>query len=170
MVLKSNICLIGLAKSYTKNVAKHLSEKLGMYFGDLEDLMQFDLIDIESAKNICGADYINKVEESKMKMLSSFENTLFTLNYDLLNLEKNLKIVKSKSIVIFLLLNKKNATNKLKRAGVKNNDLLLQLDMLETRSKLCEKIADLVIDCNDLTMNKVLSKIKKSLYDEFVKD
>ncbi len=168
--MKSNICVVGLVKSYTKSVAKKLSARLGMFFGDLDDLMQFELIDIENVKNICGETYIDKVEASKMKMLASFENTLFTFNYNILNLEKNLKVIKDKSIIIFISLNTKNATNKLRRAGIKNSEMALELDMLEVRDKLIRKYADIVVDGNDITIDKVIFEIKKALYNKLVKD
>ncbi len=168
--MKSNICLVGLARSYTKSVAKRASEKLGMFFGDLDDLMQFELIDVENARKLCGDNYINKVEEGKMKMLSSFENTLFTFNYNILNLEKNLDLVKEKSIIVFVSLNERNMANKLRRAGHKNSELKLELELRSARDKLCRKYADIVVDGNDKTIDKVIFEIKKSLYNKLVKE
>ena len=168
--MKTNICVIGLVKGYTKNIAKKLSDKLGMFFGDLDDLLEFELIDIDGAKNICGQDYINKVEQNKMKMLLSFENTLSTFNYSLLNNNKNLDTIKNKSLIIYLSLNEKNAKNKLIRNGIKKDDLLLQLDMLVERDKLCKKYADIVIDANDLTISKVISNIKEGIYNFMFKE
>lgn len=168
--MKSNICVIGLVKSFTANVAKQLSDKLGMFFGDLDELMQFELIDINNAKKLCGQDYINKVEISRMKMLLSFENTLSTFNYTLLNDKDNYKRIKDKCLVVYLYLDRNNARNKLIRAGVKKEDLLLQLDMLDTRDKLCKKYADIVVDSNNMAINKVISNIKDSIYKFMCKE
>lgn len=168
--MKGNICVIGLVKSYTKNIAKKVSDKLDMFFGDLDELMEFDLIDLNNVKNICGQEYVDKVEQSKMKMLVSFENTLSTFNYSLLNNKNNLNNIKSKSIIIFIKLNKVNAKNKLIRAGVKKDDLNLQLDLLNERNKLCEKYADIVVDANDLSINKVISNIKEQLLNFMLKE
>ena len=162
--MKTNICVIGLVKAYTSNVAKQLSDKLGMFFGDLDELMQFELIDINNAKNLCGKDYIDEIEVNRMKMLLSFENTLCTFNYALLNNNDNLERIKDKCLLIYLSLDEKNAKNKLVRAGVKKDDLALQLDVLDSRDKLCKKYADIVIDANNVTINKVISNIKESIY------
>ena len=45
--MKTNITLISLIPNYSKNVSKLLAERLDMFFGDVEEMLDFELGDVD---------------------------------------------------------------------------------------------------------------------------
>lgn len=159
--MKQNICIIGLSNSYTAKISKYVSDSFEMFFADVMELVKFELMDVEHARVICGDDYVHKVERSKVKMVSTFENTLFTMDYSLLNDENSLNVVKENSYVIYLKLSKENLQKVVKFDNKISGESLIY-DVYEFRDKLCTKYADFVVDCNDLTPKEIVQKIENN--------
>ena len=127
--MKSNICVLSVDKRYSRIVGKHLSDCLDMFFADVNALLEFDIINIDEAEQTCGVGYIKKLEESKVKHVVSYDNTLLTLNADMLNSQKIHDYIKNKSLVIFLDMDKKSFVAKLNNQKLDKSDRKLQIDM-----------------------------------------
>ena len=157
--MKQNICIIGLSNSFTKKVAKSIADAFEMFFADITDLINFDLLDVEKARKLCGEEYIHKVERIKVKTVATFENTLFTMDYSLLNDDDNLKITKDNAYIIYLKLTSNGLANVLQQAKTKENEIALKLNLYEFRNSLCEKYSDIVINCDGKNMSQILSDV-----------
>ena len=160
----SNICMVGLLKTYTKNVAKCVADALEMFYADVRELMEFDLINLAEASKIAGLDYIEKQECNKIKTLATYENTIFTLDYLSLNNEKNLESVKTGCLLIYLKLGATYFNKLLKREDIPNSEEILLKTMHTEHSKLLSEYADVVVEVNNdkqNVTNLILNKIEE---------
>ena len=158
--MKQNICVIGLNNVYTASIGKKISDAFEMFFADITELIKFELMDVEHARVLCGDEYVHKVERSKVKAVNSFENTLFTLDYSLLNDNQSLKTTKENSFIIYLKLEKESL---IKLADTNKNSSII-FNVYEFRDKLCQKYSDFIIECD----NKTEFEIIKEVEDQFV--
>ena len=163
--MKNNICVLSIDKRFSRIIGKHLSDNLDMFFADVNALIQFDIISIEEVESACGINYLKKLEESKVKHVLSYENTLITLNSDMLNNPKIYEYIKNNSIVIFLDMDKKSFVAKLNNQQLDKNDKQLQIDMFEDRTKIVEEMSDIVVDCSGKTTRTIIPFIIKRIVD-----
>ena len=158
--MKQNICVIGLNNPYVATIGKCIADAFDMFFADVTEFIKFELMDVEYARVLVGDEYVHKVEKSKVRAVNSFENTLFTMDYSLLNDEENLKITKECSYIIYLKLNKRSLKKELKKENNKNTNANLIYDVYEFRDKLCEKYADFVVDCNTKESSDIIKDVE----------
>jgi shikimate kinase len=161
--LKKNICIIGLATNFTKTVAKALSDKLEMFYADINDLLKFDLLDIEEAEKKCGKAYITKLEKNKIKTVAGYNNTIITVNYSSLTSEENIKHIRKNAIIIYLKLSKTEYEQKLKTENLSPSKETLFLSVFNDRDFISSKICDLIINCKTLTNEQIVDLIIKSV-------
>jgi len=154
--MKQNICIIGLNNAFTVKISKKIADSFDMFFADISALIEFELLDIEHARVVCGEEYIHKVERSKVKMVNSFENTLFSMDYSLLNDESSYNLTKENSFIVYLRFSKENLEEVDKKYDVKVSGKSLIYDVYEFRNQLCEKYADIIVDCDNLNDNEII--------------
>lgn len=159
--MKQNICVISLSNIYAAKLGKSISDAFDMFFADITELIKFELMDVEHARAVCGDEYIQKVERSKVKAVNTFENTLFTMDYSLLNDDSNLKTTQEHSFIIYLKLSKRA----LIKVANKNAYSGLIFDVYEFRDKLCEKYADIIIDCDKKEESEIIREIENKFME-----
>lgn len=164
--MKQNICIIGLNNAFTIKVSKKIADAFDMFFADISALIEFELLDVEHARVVCGEEYIHKVERSKVKMVNSFENTLFTMDYSLLNDESSFNLTKESSYIVYLRFSKDELETINSKYDVKTSSKSLIYDVYEFRNQLCEKYADIIIDCDDSSDNEIV----KAITNKFLKN
>ena len=108
MANKKNICVIGMSPEFADSIAELLADKLDMFFANVNDLIEFDLIDVAETEVVCGRDYLLKIEQKKVKEVCSYENTIVTMDYSILNDDENIKTIKENCLLIYLKLNIEN--------------------------------------------------------------
>lgn len=166
--MKKNICFVSLNNEFTKNVARDFADATDMFFADIIELMQFDLIDIMQAQQVCGPDYIKKIERNKIKNVCTYDNTCISIDYDMLNDEVNLESIKNNCIVVML--DYSFATSK----SLQNNDSTKILEnkltntMFATRKKILQSYADVVINWRP-NSKFFIAKIANTLMDYYKK-
>lgn len=163
--MKNNICVLSIDKRYSRIIGKHLSDSLDMFFADVNALIEFDIINLEEAEKVCGVGYIKKLEESKVKNVVSYDNTLLTLNADMLNSQKIYDYIKNRSLIVFLDMDKKSFIAKLNNQKLDRSDKKLQIDMFDDRRKLTKEMSDIVVDCSGKTTKTILSLINKKIVE-----
>lgn len=161
--MKQNICVYGLSKKFTLDIAKKLAQEFDMYFADVNALVQFELQDVMRAEELCGKDYIKKTENKVLKNVTTFENTLYVCDYSLLNDPINYENINNSSYLIYLKLSKKNLKTIFEEEKLRNTDLNLKLDMADLRGKMCKKYADICLDCNSFNEVKIIKEASKKL-------
>lgn len=165
--MKTNITIVGLAKEYTKKVAKDFADKLDMYYADITDLIQFDLINVEEAEKTCGKEYIRNVEATKIKTVTTYDNSVITVNFHALNNEKNLKYIKENTLLIYLKLSKDELGDKLNLDINKDAQIKLAETVFEDRDYILSKVCDIIINVKGLQDKQVVKLIGKSILDYY---
>lgn len=159
--MKQNICVIGLNNQYVASIGKSIADAFDMFFADITELIKFELMDIEYARAVCGDDYIHKVERSKVKAVNTFENTMFTMDYSLLNDDFNLKFTQDNSFIIYLKLSKES----IEKIANNNVNSGIIFDVYEFRDELCDRYCDFYIDCDGKSEKEIIQLVQ----EEFIK-
>ena len=165
--MKKNITIVGLAKDYTKKIAKKFADKLEMYYANITDLIQFDILDIAEAEKTCGKEYIRKLEASKIKTVTSYDNSVITVNYNALNNETNLNYIKQNTLLIYLRLDKDELTNKLNEDVTKVSQIKLAQTVFNERDFILSRVCDITINVKNLTDTQLIKMIGKSILDYY---
>ena len=155
----SNITIFGLNNMYAKVVGKQLADELDMFFADVMELLTFDFINLAEAENVVGRDYILKKERSKIRTLSTYENTVICCDYRSLNTIANYNNLKSNSIMIYLKLNEKSL-NKINSNFKDESNFDLFSDV---RMGLLENKAHITCDVSNLNVEQTVNLIIKSV-------
>ncbi len=144
----NKIIVVSLSDSLTKNLAKLLSEDLGMMFCDTNELIEYELIDRNALKEISTKSYLLQAERRVLRHIASFENVVVSISYDYLI--NNLNILKEKSVLIFLKFPKQVIEEK----GEAINKLAFS-----SRNKKLQEISTLVVDAVEEKSQKIIDKM-----------
>lgn len=99
--MKKNITIICLSSQFRKTVAKKLADELDMFYADVNEIMEYNLINSEMLEK-AGQEYFDENEQKTLKTISSYENTVLTLNYSTLNKNNNFALLKQNTLIIFM--------------------------------------------------------------------
>ncbi len=163
----TNICVVGLTKIFTDNICKELSSKLDMFYANVSELLEYELMDANKMEEICGKEYLVREELGVIKRVCSFNDTLINIDYINLNNETALKLVKDSSVLIYLRLSKERYKEELLREEQSFNQRLIASDLFEDRDFVCTSIADAVVECGDLDTPDILIKISEKLIENY---
>ena len=147
---KSNICIVGLSKQFIDEVCRQLSNKLDMFYANVQEIIEFELMDLAKVEEICGVEYLLKEEKSIIRRVCTYENTLINIEYSSLNNESTLDIVKHNCLLIYLRLDSNRFIAEQNREALSDNIKLINQDVFSDRDFICNKVADLTIDCLNL--------------------
>ncbi|MBQ7351948.1 MAG: hypothetical protein IJW59_03730 [Clostridia bacterium] len=162
---KSNICIVGLTKQLTETICRQLSIKLDMFYANVQDILEFELMDLLRVEQVCGHEYILKEERSVIKRVATYENTLINIQYSSLNNESSLAVVQENCLIIYLRLNEDRYVLELERENIQDNEKELNLAVFNDRDFICRKISDLTIDC--LNMNE--EQLETSIIEQILR-
>lgn len=170
MYMKSNIALICLFNNYSRNVSKALCDKLDMFYVDVEDMLDFELGDIEHIKQTLGdkegANYIKKCENHVIDNVCDFENTIVTIDPIVLFENKNFAKISEKCFIVYLQISPKFFACRAKSSRDNIPDDLLGIAFAE-RDKQYVDNADIVLDCSKLKETKAAKKIVGEIVKHF---
>jgi len=162
--MKTNIVFISLVEDFSKKLAEKISKDYDLYFADMNDILEYNLMNEKEIGNICGIDYLNSLKNKIVKSIASYENTMITLPYYLFINENNSKILKQYGTVVFLKFNKvdcENITNSDNESKVNNITF-------DEYSSLCESESDVCIHLDNLDFNDCYKKVKKTIDEYFL--
>ncbi len=160
----TNICIVGLLKKYTKSISKRVADTLDMFYADVTELLEYEYINMANAEKIVGKEYMEKQEVKKIKALSTFENTLFTVDTFYLNNEKNLHHIKNGALVIYLQLSQKMFDKHIKQEKLTKQEEAIVRNMAFERDLLLKDYADIVVD---ITTDKNIEKLILTKIEEY---
>lgn len=161
--MKTNICILGLAPTFTKCVAKDLADSLDMYYADVNDLLRFDMFDLKETEKKCGKEYLQKQESLKIKTVSSYDNTVITVDYGSLNNNKNLDYIKKGCLVVYLKLTENEFLNKLNYDILTKSQLEIEKSLFFDRDFICGNISDIKINCKNLKDEDIVELIMSAI-------
>lgn len=166
--MKTNLCFIGLAKQFTDNICKKLSAKFELYYANVEDLIEFELLDIAKMEEICGKEYLLREEHSIISRICTYDNTLINIDYKNLNNETNLNTIKEKCLLIYLRMSKEKFKQEQEKENLTLNQRLIENDLFDDRDFICKNISDMTINCTDLTEEQLINVIRDEVLNYFV--
>ena len=163
--MKKNITIICLVNDYKKRVAKALADELEMFYADVNEIMEYNLINDEMLQK-AGQQYFDENESKTVKTIASYNNTILTLNFSTLNKGKNMEILKKDSLIIYLKLNfeKFCELNRLEntKSIIKINELAF-----DDRDTYISSFADIIINVLDMELASVINEIINGINKHF---
>lgn len=166
--LKTNITLLLPLSSYKKKLTRELAHKLDMFFVDVEDMLQFELVDLKRALSINGKDYLEKEENKLVARLYSYTNALITLNLSTFFKEQNNKLIKENSLIVYFEFSTANYFKLLKKEQ-KGDELELNFKLFEERNKLLKNNADIVVNCQNTNKKDIIKLLLQKINNYYLK-
>lgn len=161
---KTNLCIVGLTKLFTDEVCKELASSLGMFYANVDDLLEYELGDRNKIEEVCGKEYLVKEELSVIRRACSFDDTVINIDYANLNNETALGYVKSSSLIVYLRLTKDRFKAELDREGQSFNQRVIASDLFDDRDFICGRLADISVICKG-EMKDILNKINEKILE-----
>ena len=162
--MKSNITFIALNKSLKKEIAKNLANKLEMFYIDINEFIQYQLQNINDVISINGLEYYNEEETRIVKTISTYENSLITLNLDTFFNANNYKYLKSNSLFIYLKVDFETYKTILDNENTSKSktEKSLNKKVFNERDEILNKVCDIVISYTEKSnlLNEIINSIK----------
>ena len=142
------IVLVSLCDNFTNQLGTAMSQNLGMLFCDTKELVEYELVDKNSVKELCSLDYLKKCEKRTIKHIASFENVIVSINYDYLI--RNTDLLKEKGLIVFV---------ELSKAFVKEQGDALSFLAYTDRTKDLQDISDFCLSVRKTDIEFVQEKV-----------
>ena len=168
--MKHNLTIIALNTEFKKNIAKKLANELDMFYVDINEFVKYDVVDVNQIIKTAGLDYYNSLETKAVKTISSYENTLTTLNLSTFFCNDNYKYLKQSSVFIYVKVKYSDFKIKLleERPQSAIYENMLNEKIFCERNDVLLGLSDIVVNVNlkekNLT-NKIIKSIKKYYKD-----
>ena len=170
--MKTNIALICLLNNYNKEVANILSEKLEMFFVNIDEMVEFELGDadriLETLGDKEGLGYIKKCEDKIVANVANFDNTIISLNPTTMFSNQNFEKISETSYVIYLQIAPKYFEARAKYSADVLDKELNEVNFTD-RDKLYVEKSDMVLNCSTLREQKAVQKLTKIIKKFFKK-
>lgn len=161
-VMKNNILLVGLDYEFVKSVANDLAKRLDMFFLDVNDLIEYNLIDAKNVKVKCGVEYFEKVEKKIALSVREYENTVINFPYTLFLNANFSNLLSERATTIFIKMDKETLVKENFRRSDKNT-LSLEILTCGELSKLLTEKTNLVVENTTLNTKICVDDIIKQL-------
>ena len=165
---KSNVCVVGLSKQFTDIVCQQLSIKLDMFYANIEKLFEYELTDLNKVEEMCGIDFLVKEQISIIKRTCSYDNTLMCIEYPLLNNDDIYQLIQNNCLLIYLGVSEDRFKNELEKTEDSESVRIIETDAFYDRDFLCRKMADIVVDSEELEMNVLINKIIDGILEYYL--
>lgn len=166
---KANICVIGLSKLFTDYMCKQLSIRLDMFYANVEEILQFELIDMNKVEEICGVEYLMNEERSVIRRVCSYDNTLVNIDYSCLNDERNIEVVKDNCLIVYIRLDEKRFKKEQSKENINQSLKEINKDLFEDRDFMCCKLADISVDCEEYEENELVDIVIENILNFYTK-
>lgn len=166
---KANICIIGLSKHFTDDVCKQLSIKMDMFYANVQDILEFELMDMQKVEEVCGIDYLLKEERSIIRRICTYDNTIINVDYSCLNNDSNVEVIRDNCLIIYLRLNEKRFQKEQDKENINSNIKGINKDLFHDRDFICNKIADITVDCENHKDNELIEIIIENILKFYTK-
>ena len=152
----NKIMLVSLCDKWTSQVAYVLSQKLGMMFCDIKDLLEYDLSEKQAMEDLCSPEYVKKREKAVIKRYLSFENVVSSVESDVFFFFFEFEA--ESNYIIFL-----NVPNEF----TQKNGSAINVITLDSRKKILKESADVCISIRktdeDFVSEKIIEKLREIL-------
>lgn len=147
-----NIVLVCLDGDFNRSISKELADKLDMFFADLKDYIEYDLIDSKAVLQKCGIDYLSEREYKASENFAKFENAVLTVDFDLF---KQNRAAFTRNLVLYIRLTKRQIDKK------ENINLI----SYENRDEYLTNNSDMVVQLKSKAKPKAIKEIMLQLQE-----
>lgn len=168
--MKNNITFICIVNSFGRNIAKAVSEKLDLYYADINDFLDFSLsTTAQEVINLCGVEYLKKLEQDAVNTVASFENTIISVETRFFMNPTSRHNLKDGSVVVYLKADRKLYDKYVN--SVKDENKKIELENIKTvfdeYDAMCSRSSDIVIELKDLNEKTTIKKALKLINNFF---
>ena len=156
---KANLFVLGLSKLFTDEVCRELSESLEMFYANVQEILEFELMDLMEVESICGVDYLLKQELSIVRRISSYDNTIINGKLSALNHDKTYESVKQNCLIIYLQQDQAALQNAYEKEELSESQSNINNDLFEDRDKLACAFSDVVVNVANLNVADATKKV-----------
>lgn len=157
-MLKNNILLLCLSGKYARKIGEKLANKLEMFFVDVNDILEYNLVNNSMLQNF-GIEYYKKEQRKVVLSISQYENSLVTGNMNLFFENDVIEKYLPNFTTIYLKFEKESLKKIEIDFELKNTHIAF-----EEEDKICSHVADIIANLTeDETFNL------KILEDELLK-
>ena len=164
--MKTNLVLVGLLNDKTRKLAEKLALDLELYFADLDKLVEYNLFNIQEIQENCGVEYFNKLKQELIKDVSTYENTLIYMPFDMFIEGKNSEYFNKYGTTVYLDFDKKVIKQYFN--GEQKNEAEIFFLNYEERKNFLEQEANITIKLQKDDFEKNLKNIKKIIEDYYL--
>lgn len=163
MIFEKNVLLVGLSSEFVRYFASQLAEKLEFYYLDIDNLLEYSLMDRIKMKQICGTKYLDEQEKKVLKSLNDYEKTIMSIKLE--SFIANKKILANKNLTIYLSVEKNqiNDLNKFLLNEFKTENVLNDL-LFDEYDNFLKKNCEIIIKCDinniEESLNELILQIK----------
>ena len=164
------IFFIGMMGSGKTTLAKKLSELMNKSYVDLDDLIELkENMSVSEIFSKYGEDYFRKIENITLRSIGNSE--IIACGGGIIINKNNRKFLKENGFTIYLKTSLPILVKRLKGKNIRplldNNDLQKTLDgIYHKRRKLYEDTADLIIETDGKSLNRIASIIQEKFINE----
>ena len=164
------IFFIGMMGSGKTTLAKKLSELMNKSYVDIDDLIELkENMSVSEIFGKYGEDYFRKIENITLRSISNSE--IIACGGGIIINKNNRKFLKENGFTIYLKTSLPILVKRLKGKNIRplldNNDLQKTLDgIYHKRRKLYEDTADLIIETDGKSSNRIASIIQEKFINE----
>ena len=148
---------------FVKNVANELAKKFDMFFLDVKDLIEYNLMDTKNVKVTCGLEYFEKVEKKIALSVTEYENTVINFPYSLFLNANFSNLLSRRALTVFIKMDKETLVKENFRKG--ENKLSIEILTCNELNKLLQEKVDIVVENSTLNtkicIDDIVSKMKK---------
>ena len=152
----NKIIIVSLCDKWAVEVGDRLSQTLGVMFCNVEDLVEYELLDKEKLAAVTSQEYLKESEAKVMRHVASFENVVASISYDYY--VNNLKVLKKNAITFFLEVPKK---------FVREQGATINVLAYEERNKKLESECDFSLKMiktePDFVCEKIINTLRSNL-------
>lgn len=158
ILFEKNLIVVGLSNEFVRFISSRLAEKLNFYYLDVDNLLDYSLMDRIKMNEVCGAKYLDEQEKKVIKSLNDYEKTVMSIKID--TFIANLKFISSDNIKVYASFNKSNLkdVNQLLKPEFETEIVLNELTFNE-EDKFLKKNCDIVINCDINNIDACLEEL-----------
>lgn len=153
-MLNINFILVSLINLNLEKISIALAKKIKCFYLNMEELIDYSLVDKKRMEEVCGIDYMEKQEMKIVKSINDYENTVASMKYE--TFSKNFShINKEKNKIIYLSISQANFDKYKTEFEIKNDkDKFVSSDIeilsiaFKERDKFMKKNCNIEVKCD----------------------
>ncbi len=158
-----NIFLIGMMGSGKTSIGKTLSSKLDYDFVDTDQLIEKKHnLSVKEIINQFGWVHFRAIESIVLQHLTFNQSTIIATGGGIILNEDNVKFMRKNGIIIYIKVSIEELMNRLNQQEINKRPLLNECslkDIFDTRKTLYDKVCDIEISCDGLSIESICDRI-----------